>query len=256
MSSPPRTPEAFYREMETAIPSLDERLTIFRDEYLHHRTRLGRPARVLDVGCGRNPVLAGHIEPGDSWTGCDIAPTERDDLDFVVVDLNERPLSDAVGARAFDVVFCGEVVEHVFSPDALLDDLRSVLDEAGVLVLSTPNLAYWVNRLLLVAGISPLFLENSATEKLGRRFRFLGQGNETQGHIRLFTYDAMLELLERRGFSLVHSHAVPVWPLPIDRLICRFSRRLAPDLIYVARPDPRRPVAPARVSALPDRRVR
>lgn len=235
--SVPRTPKAFYADVETAIPALDERLTIFLDEYRRHRATLGRPVNVLDVGCGRHPVLAGHVDPGDRWTGCDIAPAEQKDLDFVVVDLNEQPLSDAVGGRRFDVVFCGEVIEHVFSPDALLDDVRSVLANDGVLVLSSPNLAYWVNRVLLVAGISPMFLENSATVKLGRRFRWLGQGNETQGHIRLFTYGAMRELLAHRGFRFERSYAVPVWPLPIDKLICRFSRRLAPDLIYVARPD-------------------
>jgi 2-polyprenyl-3-methyl-5-hydroxy-6-metoxy-1,4-benzoquinol methylase len=252
----PRSPVSFYAEVETAVPELDERLTIFRDEYRRHRAATRRPVSVLDVGCGRNPVLADHIEDGDTWTGCDIAPPARADLNFLVADLNEQALSEVVGARKFDVIFCGEVIEHVFSPDALLDDLHAVLNDRGLLVLSTPNLAYWVNRLLLFAGISPLFLENSSTKKLGRRFRWLGQGNETQGHLRLFTYDAMLELLDYRRFRFERSYAVPVWPLPIDRLICRFSRRLAPDLVYVARPVSGLSEQDSVRSTLPTRHVR
>jgi 2-polyprenyl-3-methyl-5-hydroxy-6-metoxy-1,4-benzoquinol methylase len=233
----PRTPRDFYADVETAIPVVDDRLTLFLSEYRRHREEVGRPVSVLDVGCGRHALLAGHVAPGDQWTGCDIAPPERDDLDFIVVDLNEQPLVDAAGGRRFDVVFCGEVIEHMFSPDVLLEDVRSVLADDGVLVLSSPNLAYWLNRVLLLAGISPMFLENSATSKLGRRFRWLGQGNDTQGHIRLFTYGAMLELLAQRGFRFERCYAVPVWPFLIDRLICRVSRRLAPGLVYVARVD-------------------
>jgi hypothetical protein len=104
-----------------------------------------------------------------------------------------------------------------------------------VLILSTPNLGYWVNRLLLLVGISPLFVENSASVKLGRRFRFLGQGNATQGHIRLFTYRAARDLLELQGFELLRTRSVPFWSFPVDRLVCRVSRSLAPDNVYVAR---------------------
>jgi hypothetical protein len=78
-------------------------------------------------------------------------------------------------------------------------------------------------------------VENSALVKLGRRTRFLGQGNETQGHIRLFTYRAMRELLALQKFELLRVRAVPVWKFPIDRVICRLSPSLAPDIVYVAR---------------------
>jgi SAM-dependent methyltransferase len=233
-----RTAEEFYEQVETAIPDLDARLRVFLDEYRRHGAALGRPLHVLDVGCGRRPVLAGRIDPTDEYCGCDIAEPVEPLPCFERVNLNEESVADAFAGRRFDVVFCGEVIEHVFSPDALLDDLRELLAPGGLLVLSTPNLAYWVNRLLLLFGISPLFLENSARIKLGRRTRYLGQGNETQGHIRLFTYRAMRELLALQRFELLRIRAVPVWNLPIDRLICRLAPGLAPDIVYLARPAP------------------
>jgi SAM-dependent methyltransferase len=232
-----RTPEEFYEQVETAIPGLDARLRVFVHEYRVHRaTQGGRALRVLDVGCGRKPVLVRQIDPADEYCGCDIAVPEEKLPCFERVNLNEASLADAFAGQCFDVVFCGEVIEHVFNPDALLEDLHGLMGPDSLLVLSTPNLAYWVNRLLLLAGVSPLFVENSARVKLGRRSRFLGQGNTTQGHIRLFTYRAMRELLELQQFELLRVRAVPVWSFPVDRLICRLSPSLAPDVVYVARP--------------------
>ncbi|MBD0328886.1 MAG: class I SAM-dependent methyltransferase [Thermoleophilia bacterium] len=232
-----RTVDEFYERAEMGATDLDARMQVFLAEYRRHRAGCGeRPLRVLDVGCGRRPILARHVEPSDEYCGCDIVAPEEELPCFRRVNLNDESLAKAFEGDRFDVVFCGEVVEHVFSPDALLDDIRRLLRADGLLVLSTPNLAYWVNRLLLLVGVSPLFVENSARVKLGRRFRFLGQGNDTQGHIRLFTYRAMRDLFDLQGWRLVRVHPLPVWPFPIDRLICRVSASLAPDVVYVARP--------------------
>ncbi len=84
------------------------------------------------------------------------------------IDLNRESLASKLDGSTYDVVFCGEVIEHLFSPDALLRDVKTLMTHESVLVLSTPNLGYWVNRLLLLAGVSPLYLENSAETKLGR----------------------------------------------------------------------------------------
>jgi SAM-dependent methyltransferase len=230
-----RTPEEFYATVETAVPKLDDRLRVFIDEYQRHRATTGRTLAVLDVGCGRFAILQAQIANEDEYFACDLVQPLRPPPNFRSVNLNEDSLRDVFAGQEFDVVFCGEVIEHVFSPDAVVSDLKTLLRPGGVLILSTPNLGYWVNRLLLLVGISPLFVENSANVKLGRRFRFLGQGNATQGHIRLFTYRAVRDLLDREGFELLLTRSVPVWSFPVDRLVCRVSRSLAPDNVYVAR---------------------
>jgi SAM-dependent methyltransferase len=230
-----RTPDDFYAIVETAIPAPDERLRVFVDEYRLHRAAIGRPLAVLDVGCGRLTLLRSEINPDDEYFACDLMEPDDAPPNFRRLNLNEESIRDVFAGKEFDVVFCGEVIEHLFSPDALLSDLRVLLRPGGILILSTPNLAYWINRLLLLIGISPLFVENSSRHKLGRRFRFLGQGNATQGHIRLFTFRAARELLDLHGFELLRTRPVPVWRFPVDRLICRLSRSLAPDNVYVAR---------------------
>jgi SAM-dependent methyltransferase len=230
-----RTVDEFYATVETAIPQLDERLRVFVEEYRRHRASTSRPLAVLDVGCGRLALLREHIRPEDEYFACDLVEPVEPAANFRSVNLNEQSLGDAFPGQRFDVVFCGEVIEHVFSPDAVVSDVKTLLRPGGVLILSTPNLGYWVNRLLLLVGISPLFVENSANVKLGRRFGFLGQGNATQGHIRLFTYRAVRDLLDLQGFELLRTRSVPVWSFPVDRLVCRVSRSLAPDNVYVAR---------------------
>ena len=234
-ATPPDSVTDFYARVETAVPELDERLHAFLDEYRAFRRAQSGSLRVLDIGCGRKALLAHAIDPADEYTGCDIVEPDQMGIErFVSIDLNVERLGERLAGRRFEVIFCGEVVEHLFSPDALLQDLRSLLVPGGLLILSTPNLAYWVNRLLLPLGISPLFLENSAWQKLGRRVKALGQGNKTEGHIRVFTFRAVREILDLYGFELRRVRAIPVWGLPVDRLVCKWAPGFAPDVVYIA----------------------
>lgn len=225
----------FYEQVATYARPV-ERHQVFLDAMREHSRRVGRPLDVVDVGCGEHAVLAEGVHAPDRYFGVDVKSEIPAPIDhYASLDLDREELTGAFGEQRFDVAFCGEVIEHVFSPERLLTQLASVMLPDGILVISTPNLAYWVNRLLLLAGISPLFVENSAHAVLGRRFKALGQGNPTQGHIRLFTHRAMLDLLEREGFDVLRVRSVPVWNLPGDRLICRLSPHLGPNTVYVVR---------------------
>ena len=99
--------------------------------------------------------------------------------------------------ESFDLVFCGEVIEHVFDPDLLLDEIWRILAPGGHLILSTPNLAAWYNRILLLLGIQPIFSDTSTKKNYGRVFKLLGQGSQPVGHLRLYTLRAIKEILTR-----------------------------------------------------------
>lgn len=229
-----------YRDLlartDSALPYADHRLRLFVEAYLEHKAARQRPLAVLDIACGRRAVLHAFISSDDAYHGCDYYDAlDVEITDYIAIDLNEERLSQKVREDKFDVIFCGEILEHLFSPDALLDEAKSLMHEDSILVLSTPNLAYYVNRILLLAGVSPLYLENSAEMKLGRRFRGLGQGNETEGHIRLFTFRALRDLLELKGFEVLKVTPTTTWDFPLDRLVCRISRSLAPNNVFVVR---------------------
>jgi hypothetical protein len=44
-----------------------------------------------------------------------------------------------------------------------------------------------------------------------------------------------IHLLDLQGSELLRTRSVPVWNFPVDRLVCRVSRSLAPDNVYIGR---------------------
>jgi SAM-dependent methyltransferase len=230
-----RTHREFLARRDTARPFVDDRLQLFVEAYRRHRREAARPLSVLDVACGRRAVLSKAVEPGDRYLGCDFHDAAGAEIDYVQVDLNSESLAKRLCGGSFDVVFCGEILEHLFSPDALVDDLKQLMAPGAILIVSTPNLGYYANRVLLLFGVSPLYLENSAEMKLGRKLRALGQGRETEGHVRLFTYGAMVDLLRLKELEIVDVTPTITWNFPLDRLVCRLSRSLAPNNVFTVR---------------------
>ncbi|NKI40822.1 class I SAM-dependent methyltransferase [Streptomyces physcomitrii] len=181
-------------------------------------------ATVLDVGCGDGtaaraaaPLLAGHRIIGVDWSQ-DALRRARRRLPYVVrADIGGGGLPFASGS--VDAVLFSEVIEHLVDPDSALDELRRVLRPGGHLMLSTPNLAAWYNRALLLAGVQPVFSEVSLRGIYGR------PGSEVVGHLRLATARALAELVRARGFEVVRVAGAPFHGVPrplraLDRLAC------------------------------------
>ena len=99
--------------------------------------------RVLDVGCGEGRFAAELARAGAQVVGIDVAeePLRRararhPELDLRIVQ-GEGPwqLPDA----GFELVWAGEVIEHVADTARWLSEVRRVLDRNGRLLLTTPN---------------------------------------------------------------------------------------------------------------------
>jgi SAM-dependent methyltransferase len=155
--------------------------------------------RCLDVGCGAGnsyaPALAARA---GSYMGVDVAPeaVERAraaGLDaHVIDDASQLPFEDG----SFELVVCIEVLEHLFSPDRAVAEIRRVLVPGGRLVVSVPNAAYWRLRVNLLAGIwNPLGDEQSV------------EAPWRDPHIRFFTVAALERMLRRAGFGEVETGA-------------------------------------------------
>lgn len=207
------------------------------------------PRQLLDVGCGSG-WLADNLRRtvGSHLVGVDVLTrVVTHDWDYVCADMTAGlPFRDG----SFDCVVAGEVIEHVPCPDNLLREARRVLRPAGHLVVSTPNLVSWANRILVPFGVQPLGTETSTEVALGRRFLALGQGSQVQGHLKVFTHRSLEEILRRYGFDVVTREGMTAaFPGPfatVDRFFARFVP-LASDLIYVARAlDNPAPPAPPR----------
>lgn len=135
------------------------------------------------------------------------------------------------------MVVAGEVIEHVPNPDLMLREFRRILSPQGRLVVSTPNIVGWANRVLVPLGIQPLFTETSSEVHLGRRWQLLGQGNQVQGHLKVFSHRALREILHRSGFTVLRTMGMPgEFPAPVDRLdrLCARFPSIASDLLVVS----------------------
>lgn len=224
----------YYRQNVTWVGRLDRRLSTIAEIVTAER-----PARVLDVGCGQG-VLLDALVPRLSealLVGIDaVAPPDGAPWGAVTGDIARHlPFADA----SFEVVIAGEVIEHVPHPDLMLAELRRVLTPRGRLVLSTPNIVGWANRVLVPLGIQPLFTETSSEVHLGRRWRVLGQGNQVQGHLKVFSHRALIEILDRTGFRVLRTMGMPgEFPSPVDRVdrLCARFPSIASDLLVVAEP--------------------
>ncbi|MEW2167225.1 methyltransferase domain-containing protein [Streptomyces sp. NPDC007084] len=184
----------------------------------------GGARTVLDIGCGDGtaaqvaaPLLAGHRVIGVDWSQ-DALRRARTRLPYAV----RGELADGglpFASASADAVVFSEVVEHLVDPDSALDEIRRVLRPGGHLMLSTPNLAAWYNRALLLAGVQPVFSEVSLRAVHGR------PGREVVGHLRLYTARALREFVAASGFEVVRLagapfHGVPRPLRPLDRLAC------------------------------------
>lgn len=233
----------YYRENVTWVGALDRRLTAIAD-----LVAARRPACTLDLGCGQGVLLgalAARLPAGSHLVGMDaVAPPGGRRWHGVTGDIATRlPFAD----DSFDLVVAGEVLEHVPHPDLMLTEIRRVLTPTGRLVLSTPNIVGWANRVLVPLGIQPLFTETSSEVHLGRRWSVLGQGNQVQGHLKVFSHRALAEILERTGYTVLSTQGMPgEFPSPVDRVdrLCARFPSIASDLLVVAEPADRVPDAP------------
>jgi SAM-dependent methyltransferase len=179
----------YYRERAGWRHSGEERMR-FRAASRLARVKDG--STVLDIGA-RDGGLRAFLPPGIRYQGMDIAP-EFASASVLIRDVSlGLPFPDA----SFDHVFCIEVLEHVPNPFAALSEIRRVLRDDGVLVLSVPN-PYHVKELLW------------------NLFRI------PDGHIYSWTRQAMTALAGMNGFRL-EATAGTYWhpPIPMVSLLAR-----------------------------------
>jgi SAM-dependent methyltransferase len=105
--------------------------------------QLAESRRVLDAACGEgygtNLIAAAGAA---SAVGIDLddqtvahARRRYPSAEFVSGDVRQLPFEDG----AFDLVVSFETIEHVTDPERVLNELRRVLADEGVLLISTPN---------------------------------------------------------------------------------------------------------------------
>jgi ubiquinone/menaquinone biosynthesis C-methylase UbiE len=172
--------------------------------------------RVLEIGCG-----AGHLlvqVPSVHGFGIDLAEsllakaarrlTKRGTL--VQGDAEHLPFRN----RAWDRVYCSEVLEHLPSPAAALGEMRRIVASEGVAVVSVPNerLINALKALLRKSGLYRVLLSARAGDYQ------MPERMDDEWHLHVFDLAGLLALIPP-GLRVTHIEGVPFRWLPLRYVV-------------------------------------
>lgn len=144
----------------------DKKQAIFKNYEALDPTRIGKVLRfirkhfkeikdlnVLECGISKGGVCDNLIKNGANCFGVDINPRELGDVKIVQADLNKGIPEFGI---QFDVIFAGEVMEHLYDDRKFIRECRNILKPGGILIITVPNLVSLLNRFLMLFGFMPL----------------------------------------------------------------------------------------------------
>ncbi len=149
-----------------------------------------RGLRCLDVGCGGG-TLAGAMKAAGAAFVAGIefdaaaAGRARERLD-VVIEGSVLDVDLPFGDGEFDLIVFADVLEHLPDPDAVLRRCLPLLADAGRVVVSVPNMRFWLILWRLAAD----------------RWEYAEHGVRDRTHLRIFTRNSLLRMLATHGLEV------------------------------------------------------
>jgi len=143
---------------------------------------------ILDLGCGHG-TMGKHLKtlrPYVRITGVEISPSLAQEAkkyydQVYVQDLNKTEIKDV-----FDLVICGDILEHLYDPWTMIKKIGDLLKENGYFIGSIPNVAHY----------------SILKELLKGKFEYVPSGLLCVGHIRFFTEESLKRVLGEVGFKV------------------------------------------------------
>ena len=151
---------------------------------------IGRtPLSVLEIGCGTGQYYEAWKELGIEWTGFEV---NQEMLKFCRA--RSIPVDDCnimkdikKDNKKYDVIFMSQVLEHILTPQLLLDRIKDYLADGGILHIDVPN--------------------HDSLTSLYRRVNFLHHEYgfiQPDFHLIAYNKKALAHLLVHKGFQLCH----------------------------------------------------
>lgn len=136
---------------------------------------------LLEVGVGKGELLSVALEMGYETNAVEIVEESAQEVsDVLNIPIWNGDFLKFKSDKTFSVIIMGDVIEHVTDPETALRSVYRLLDDDGVLWLSTPNFESAFTRLKKFTD--PMWLEPY--------------------HITYFNYSGLEALLEKCGFTV------------------------------------------------------
>jgi 2-polyprenyl-3-methyl-5-hydroxy-6-metoxy-1,4-benzoquinol methylase len=222
----------------------------YRDRVLENLRRYvpdWERATILDLGSGMGGLMVRLQQEGCKILGLDYCfdyciITKLRGMRYglrpnVINGIAERiPLKD----QSVDVIFCYEVIEHVFDPMAMLREIRRVIKPSGVVFITVPNRWSPYDHHYHMWGINflPRPIAEWIIKALGRdKGSDTSAGVQKLSELHYFSFRAFYKLAKQVGFVLfdvredkLMEGIVP--PTRVGRLISMLKRLRLLHLVY------------------------
>ncbi len=240
---------SFYEKTGYSKCSLEEiesnlkgnnRLNIFYNEIVY-LLKFKEKLNILDVGCGKGAFTSCLRTrfPNNHYFGDDISIKAISSIEnysnSIIFGLNDYNKKVNHADNKFDLILAGELIEHLWDTDNFFSETRRILKDGGYLVLTTPNLSSWIDRLMLFFGYLPLCLEVSNISRIFGRKIFYKKDSESVGHIRCFTWTAIRDLSKYYKFQIIQHKGAWFINSTINKIITALIPRLSQQQVLVLR---------------------
>ena len=164
-----------------------------KQRYLHYCCEkiLGGGKSFLDVGCGEGWSLSYFKSIGCNVKGVDFSSFGIEKFNpevigfFVKSDIYEFLQNEITTSNRYDIINLTNVIEHVLHPEELLANLKNILSNDGIIIVTFPNDFSKFQYLLYDLG------------KIEEEFWIV-----SPDHISYFTKDSFSNMAKSLGFSI------------------------------------------------------
>jgi ubiquinone/menaquinone biosynthesis C-methylase UbiE len=96
----------------------------------------------------------------------------------------------------FDAIIAGDIIEHLVDTDVFLEELSRVVRPGGYILITTPNLAWWWNRMRFLFGQVPSGMGSVS-------FKYAKSRSVDKKHLRVSVNSEWLYLFSQHGLECI-----------------------------------------------------
>lgn len=140
-----------YKEGKKCCISIAENILFeYLDEFAD------KNSRILDIGCGSGEIARKIKEKGHDITGLDFSEAAVESAQKLGIKCRVSDLDRGIpfDDNSFDIVWAGDVIEHVFDPIFVLREINRVLVPDGLFLCTVPYDLKLITRIKILFGHS------------------------------------------------------------------------------------------------------